>query len=74
MSGFSYDYTSEQMMAMIDILDTLLNWDEHLLDANIGLEYNPFKFNNRALRSELWNSLTPFAQKEWELIKKEREE
>lgn len=60
-----FDYTQEQIIAMIDILDRLHQNNYHLLEANPKLRYAPFEYNHLVLRDVLWNSLTPYYQEEW---------
>lgn len=77
MSKF-FEYTNEQLIAIIDTLDYLMEIDEHLLEANPYLKYEPFKFHNRMLRSEAHYSLKNMSFEEREKYnypnrKKERE-
>ena len=59
------DYTQEQLIAIVDALDKLLELDKHLLDANPILDYAPFKFNNRLQRDLTWNMMTAETQTEF---------
>ena len=72
-----YKYSNEQLIAIMETLDELMEFDEWVLEANPDLNYKPFKFHNRIFRSLAHDSLTlSYEEKKqytYPALKKEKE-
>jgi len=51
------EYTNEELIIVMRILDDLMEMDEHLLETSPSLKYAPFRSNNRMIRYQAHDSM-----------------